>query len=87
MRSTPLFVGGLVETYMQTDDRSLDVKISNGWIIDGLATPRWRGDVGIRDGRYCCRGRFERLARRSIAGTRAAMSRPLGLLIPMAMMI
>ncbi len=22
MRSTPLFVGGLVETYMQTDDRS-----------------------------------------------------------------
>src|SRR5690606_20452589 len=41
---------------MQTDDRSLDVKISNGWIIDGLATPRWRGDVGIRSGRIVALG-------------------------------
>ena len=41
---------------MQTDDRRLDVKISNGWIIDGLATPRWRGDVGIREGRIVAVG-------------------------------
>ena len=41
---------------MQTDDRRLDVKISNGWIIDGLATPRWRGDVGIREGRIVALG-------------------------------
>ncbi len=41
---------------MQADDRRLDVKITDGWIMDGTAAPRWRGDVGIRAGRIVALG-------------------------------
>ena len=41
---------------MQQDDRRVDVKIVNGWIIDGTATPRQKGDVGIRAGRVVALG-------------------------------
>ncbi|HRL20798.1 MAG TPA: D-aminoacylase [Alcaligenes sp.] len=41
---------------MQADERRLDVKISDGWIVDGTAAPRWRGDLGIRDGRIVALG-------------------------------
>ena len=35
-----------------------DLVIRNGTLIDGRRTPRYRADVGIRDGRVACIGRL-----------------------------
>ncbi len=45
---------------------SYDLKISNGTIIDGTGRPRYRGDVGIRDGRIAALGEAPDVAARSI---------------------
>ena len=45
---------------------SYDLKISNGTIIDGTGRPRYRGDVGIRDGRIAALGEAPEVAARSI---------------------
>ena len=37
---------------------NFDLLIRDGMLIDGRRTPRYRADVGIRDGRVCAIGRF-----------------------------
>ena len=47
----------------------LDLKITNGVIVDGTGEPRYRGDVGIRDGRIVAVGTVEGDARETIDAT------------------
>jgi N-acyl-D-aspartate/D-glutamate deacylase len=49
--------------------RDFDVIIRGGTIIDGLRTPRFRGDVGIRSGRVAALGSFPGAAHREIDAT------------------
>jgi len=44
-----------------------DLKIVGGTIIDGTGAPRYRGDVGIRDGKITSLGRAEGTAARTLA--------------------
>ena len=44
----------------------LDLKISNGVIVDGSGKPQYRGDVGIKDGRIAVLGRVSEPARQEI---------------------
>ncbi len=45
---------------------ALDLLIKNGIIVDGSGAPRYRGDVGVRDGRIVEIGRVGSMAERTI---------------------
>src|SRR5437868_3326824 len=44
----------------------LDLKISGGTIVDGTGAPRFKGDVGIRDGRIVTVGQIDEASRDTI---------------------
>ncbi|HEY4908443.1 MAG TPA: hypothetical protein VIJ73_03015, partial [Methylomirabilota bacterium] len=41
-----------------------DLVIKNGWVVDGSGLPRYRADVGVRDGRIATIGRIRESARK-----------------------
>jgi len=45
---------------------SYDLVIKNGWVVDGSGLPRYRADVGVRDGRIATIGRIRESAREVI---------------------
>src|SRR6266571_5172669 len=45
---------------------SFDLVIKNGWVVDGSGLPRYRADVGVRDGRIATIGRIRESAREVI---------------------
>jgi N-acyl-D-aspartate/D-glutamate deacylase len=45
---------------------SYDLVIKNGWVVDGSGQPRYRGDVGVADGRIAAIGRIRESAREVI---------------------
>ncbi|HJU16447.1 MAG TPA: amidohydrolase family protein [Stellaceae bacterium] len=45
---------------------SLDLLVRNGWVVDGSGMPRYRADVGVRDGRIVEIGRIRAAAERTI---------------------
>jgi N-acyl-D-amino-acid deacylase len=47
-------------------DNSLDMKITNGLIVDGTGAPGYHGDVGIRDGKIVALGKVEGDANQTI---------------------
>jgi len=47
----------------------LDVNITGGTIVDGTGSPRFKGDIGIRDGRIVAVGVFEEDAAETIDAT------------------
>jgi N-acyl-D-amino-acid deacylase len=44
----------------------MDLIIKNGEIVDGTGAPKFRGDVGVKDGRIAAVGKVEGVARRTI---------------------
>ena len=44
----------------------MDLIIKNGEIVDGTGAPKFRGDVGVKDGRIAAVGKVEGAARRTI---------------------
>jgi len=50
----------------ELDPMALDLRIKNGTIVDGSGAPRYRGDVGVRDGRIVEVGRVGSVAERTI---------------------
>src|SRR5579875_1206364 len=45
---------------------SLDLVVRNGWVVDGSGMPRYRADVGVKDGRIVEIGRIRAAARQTI---------------------
>src|SRR5438105_4062385 len=45
---------------------SYDLLLKNGTIVDGVQTPAYRGDIGIRDGRIVDMGKLDGSATQSI---------------------
>ena len=39
-----------------------DLVIKNGWVVDGSGLPRYRADVGVKDGRIATIGRIRESA-------------------------
>src|SRR5579859_2045167 len=52
----------------------LDLKIIGGEIVDGSGSARYRGDVGVKDGRIVALGRVEEAARQTIDAAGRAVS-------------
>ena len=52
----------------------LDLKIVGGSIVDGSGAPRYRGDVGIRDGRIAALGAVDEPARQTLDATGKVVS-------------
>ena len=50
-------------SWAQTPDRSFDIVITNGHIIDGTGSPWYSGDVGIRDGKIAAIGNLSEAQR------------------------
>src|SRR5215470_9662700 len=45
---------------------ALDLVIKNGWVVDGSGLPRYRADVGVKEGRIATIGRIRESAREVI---------------------
>ena len=43
-----------------TQERHFDLIVGNATVIDGTAAPRYRADIGVRDGRITEIGRLDR---------------------------
>src|SRR2546422_7309182 len=53
-------------TFQRRDAMGLDLLIRNGTIVDGSGAARYRGDVGIKDGRIVEIGRIRAVAERTL---------------------
>src|SRR6202042_2331598 len=51
------------------DITMLDLKITGGTIVDGSGGPRFRGDIGIKDGRITAIGKVAEQARETLDAT------------------
>ena len=37
---------------------TFDLVVKNGMIVDGSGLPRYRGDIGVKDGKFTAQGRY-----------------------------
>ncbi len=72
VKSTTLLTGGFVFSFHSsfpkifTKERSLDILIKNGFVIDGTGKNEFHADIGIKDGRIVLIGKSAELDARNI---------------------